>query len=104
MKKTIVLTFFVIFLSQSVLGDLKPLYPDDPKIGTKEYVEKYCPNFSYGQNNCIDGLNVALKYGYKVTQTYKESKSIIYMLRRNNKIAMCKVNTEHAVSWCALVD
>ena len=82
-----------------------PLKPS-PKEGTKEYVKEFCPEFYYDKYNCIDGLNQALKKGFRVTETYKEGKYIIYMLRKTNKIAMCKVKTQNAlilVRTCLLI-
>ena len=100
MKKFLIV-LFCIFVSSNCIAEFKPLFKF--KEGTKEFVNEYCPNFNDGKNNCLWDLNTALKNGYKVSNTYKEDKSIIYMLRKANKIAMCKVNTKDASSWCELV-
>ena len=101
MKNFLYLIILALFISANSFAELQPLFKY--KIGTKEYVQEYCPGFSYGKNQCIDSLNTALKNGYRVTDTYKEDKFIIYMIRKTNKIAMCKVNIKDAYSYCDLV-
>ena len=103
MKKILYLIILALFISANSFADLKPLFPKKYETGTKEYVQEYCPGFSYGKNQCIDSLNIALKNGYRVTNTFKEDKFIIYMIRKTNKIAMCKVNIKGAYSYCELV-
>tara|TARA_B100001121_G_C18578148_1_gene568324 strand:+ start:106 stop:435 length:330 start_codon:yes stop_codon:yes gene_type:complete len=108
MKKITLVTFLSIFIIFNSLAETTkkkkfvPLGPDYEE-GTKEYVQYYCPEFNDGKNNCIEDLNTALKYSFRITETYKEGKYVIYMLRKTNKIAMCKVNTKDASSWCELV-
>jgi hypothetical protein len=103
MKKILYLIILALFISANSFADLKPLYLKKYETGTKEYVQEYCPGFSYGQNQCIESLNIALKNGYRVTNTFKEDKFIIYMIRKTNNIAMCKVNIKDAYSYCDLV-
>ena len=100
--KKIFIILFSLFIASNVFGAEKKYVPI-PEEGTKEYVQTFCPEFYYDKYNCIEGLNQALKKGFRVTETYKEGKYIIYMLRKTNKIAMCKVNTKDASSWCELV-
>ena len=108
MKKITLVTFLSIFIIFNSLAETTkkkkfvPL-PPIPEEGTKEYVKEFCPEFYYDKYNCINGLNQALKKGFRVTETYKDGKYIIYMLRKTNKIAMCKVKTKNASSWCELV-
>ena len=108
MKKITLVTFLSIFIIFNSLAETTnkkkfvPL-PPIPEEGTKEYVQEFCPEFYYDKYNCINGLNQALKKGFRVTETYKEGKYIIYMLRKTNKIAMCKEKTQNASSWCELV-
>ena len=102
--KKIFIILFSLFISSNVFGAEKKYKPLVPlKEGTKEYVKEFCPEFYYDKYNCIDGLNQALKKGFRVTETYKEGKYIIYMLRKTNKIAMCKVKTTTGISKCELV-
>ena len=108
MKKITLFTFlsiFIIFNSLAETTKKKKFVPLGPgyEEGTKEYVQYFCPEFNDGKNNCIEDLNTALKYSFRITETYKEGKNVIYMLRKTNKIAMCKVNTKDASSWCELV-
>ena len=103
MKKILYLIILALFISANSFAGLKPLYLKKYETGTKEYVQEYCPGFSYGKNQCIDSLNIALKNGYRVTNTFKEDKFIIYMIRKTNNIAMCKVNIKDAYSYCDLV-
>ena len=103
MKKILYLIILALCISANSFADLKPLYPKKYETGTKEYVQEYCPGFSYGENQCIESLNIALKNGYRVTNTFKEDKFIIYMIRKTNKIAMCTVNIKDAYSYCELV-
>ena len=74
------LIILALCISANSFADLKPLYPKKYETGTKEYVQEYCPGFSYGKNQCIESLNIALKNGYRVTNTFKEDKFIIYMI------------------------
>ena len=103
MKKILYLIILALCISANSFADLKPLYPKKYETGTKEYVQEYCPGFSYGKNQCIESLNIALKNGYRVTNTFKEDKFIIYMIRKTNKIAKCEVNIKDAYSYCELV-
>ena len=103
MKKILYLIILALCISANSFADLKPLYPKKYETGTKEYVQEYCPGFSYGKNQCIESLNIALKNGYRVTNTFKEDKIIIYMIRKTNKIAKCEVNIKDAYSYCELV-
>ena len=103
MKTFLYLIFLTLFISANSFADLKPLFPKKYKAGTKKYVQEYCPGFSYGKNQCIESLNIALKNGYRVTNTFKEDKFIIYMIRKTNKIAKCEVNIKDAYSYCELV-
>ena len=74
-------------------------------FGTKEFVKEYCPSFNDGKNNCLDFLNLALKNGYKITDKYKkDKKTIIYMLQKRNKVAICKININDSSSYCNLVE
>ena len=102
--KKILIILFSLFIASNVFSAEKKYKPIlIPEEGTKEYVKQFCPEFYYDKYNCINGLNQALKKSFRVTETYKEGKYIIYMLRKTNKIAMCKVNTKNASSWCELV-
>ena len=105
MKKVTLVIFLSIFIIFNSLAETnkKKRYVPIPNKGTKEWVEVICPEFNDGKNNCIEDLNTALKYSFRITDTYKEGKYVIYMLRKTNKIAMCKVNTKDASSWCELV-
>ena len=103
MKNFLYLIILTLFISANSFADLKPLFPKKYKAGTKKYVQEYCPGFSYGKNQCIESLNIALKNGYRVTNTFKEDKFIIYMIRKTNKIAKCEVNIKDAYSYCELV-
>jgi len=103
MKTFLYLIILTLFISANSFADLKPLFPKKYEAGTKEYVQEYCLGFSYGKNQCIESLNIALKNGYRVTNTFKEDKFIIYMIRKTNKIAMCTVNIKDAYSYCELV-
>ena len=98
MKKVLILLVLSLFINPNLFGktDKKKKYVPIPNKGTKEWVEVICPEFNDGKNNCIEDLNTALKYSFRITETYKEDKYVIYMLRKMNKIAMCKVKTKNA--------
>ena len=104
MKKFLYLIILALFISANSFADLKPLFPKKYEAGTKEYVQEYCPGFSYGENQCIESLNIALENGYRVTNTFKEDKFVIYMIRKTNKIAMYKIDTKNAYSYYELVN
>tara|TARA_B100000575_G_C22756508_1_gene450768 strand:- start:257 stop:577 length:321 start_codon:yes stop_codon:yes gene_type:complete len=105
MKKVLILFILSLFINPNLFGktDKKKKYVPIPNKGTKEWVEVICPEFNDGKNNCIDDLNTAIEQSFRVTETFKEGKYIVYMLKKKNKIAMCKVNTDDASSWCELV-
>jgi hypothetical protein len=103
MKKLLGIVVLGLLWCNIVLAEFVPLfkYP----IGTKEFVKEYCPSFNDGKNNCLDSLNLALKYGYKITDKYKkDKKTIIYMLQKRNKVAICKININDSSSYCRLVE
>ena len=103
MKKISIILVSLFIVSNVFSAEKKYVPIVIPDKGTKEYVDQFCPEFYYDKYNCINSLNQALKKGFRVTETYKEGKHIIYMLRKTNKIAMCKVKTKNASSWCELV-
>ena len=105
MKKITLVIFLSIFIIFNSLAETtkKKKYVPIPNKGTKEWVEVICPEFNDGKYNCIDDLNTALEQSFRITETFKEGKYIVYMLKKKNKIAMCKVNTDNASSWCELV-